>query len=302
MDKNMDICKALDLAIMQKETSEKPSVKAGYRVDGRIYDNYLSNDCWKAFKSEMKANHAEAFKTYGLGGGKEMEERKSGDKIYPPKMASFGSSSRMIYNWMKDHKAFQYEKKLTTVVGGMANLDGYFENDEKRVFVEAKCREPYSSKSKIVADVYQSLYTALSESDSNHLICTVEPAKKEGKICVNFSAGDIPLNHFDIKQMICHLLGIANDALQSDDPRKIEFIYLLYNPEKLEFQEEKTKAKILRIYSLECKECAAVEFQRLFLDILKYLQNVHKIGCERNAKEISEKFSFRICDQNSKLI
>ena len=295
----MDICKELDLAIMEKETHGNPSVQAGYSVDGRIYKNYLSKNCWNDFKKEMQMNHAEAFNTYGKGGGKEMDERKACGNIYPPKMASFGSSSRMIYNLMKENKAFQYEKKLATVVGGMANLDGYFEDDQKRVFVEAKCREPYASGSNLVAKAYDSLFVALSESDSNNLSCVVKPAEKEGKICADFSVGDIPLNHFDIKQIICHFLGIANDVLKSGDQRKIEFIYLLYNPTALKFDEPKVGEKIQRIYALECKECAAVDFPALFFDILNYLQKVHKIGIEKNVSELSKGFSFRLCDQNN---
>ncbi len=297
----MDICKALDLAIMQTESAKDPSIKAGYCVGGKIYENYLSNVCWDAFKKNMEQSEhlSKAFKAYSKGGGKEMDERKVRGEIYPPKMASFGSSSRMIFNLMKGCPEFAFEKKLPTVVGGVANLDGYFETEGKRIFVEAKCREPYASKFSAIASVYSELFEYLSKSPSVNLNCIIGEAKEKGKISAKFTAGDVRLEHFDIKQMICHLLGIANDCLNCGDPRAIEFIYLLYNPTDLKFSDPKEKEKIMKIYDLECSECAAVDFNGLFLNVLNFLQKYHEKGKDKNISDIAKNFSFRMCDQNT---
>ena len=151
----MELNKILDYAIMADETAKNPGLKSGYTVNEKTYNNYLSNDSFEMFVEDMKTNHPTAYEMYGKGGGKELEERKSGSNIYPPKMASFGSSSRMIYNLMKDTDGFLFEKKLPTTVGGTANLDGFIETDEKCVFVEAKCREPYTAKDGIIERKYE---------------------------------------------------------------------------------------------------------------------------------------------------
>lgn len=259
----MSLGKALDHGIMLQETARIAEIQAGYKVDGRTYGNYLSNESWKAFEADMKANHPKAYEQYALGGGKEMEERKSGKYIYPPKMASFGSSSRMIYNLMKSNPDFLYEMKLPTTIGGIANLDGFLETKEKCLFVEAKCREPYSQQKGEVAEKYRELYEYLTRSENNNLTCEILGVTA-GKMQVRFYIGQNERTCFDIKQMICHLLGIATACLQGRYNKNTQFIYLLYNPTELAIEKEIHKKEILQIYDQECAECAEVDFSGLF--------------------------------------
>lgn len=288
--------KSLDLAIMQQEITDIPDLCSGYRIGEMVYKNYLSNESWTSFKADMEAHHQDVFLQYTLGGGKELEERKVGKHIYPPKMASFGSSSRMIYNLMKCNSAFLYEKKLPTMVGGTANIDGFIETDEKCVFVEAKCREPYGTKNNEVADKYKLLYEFLTQSTNNNLICEISHAQK-GKMKVHFFVEQKALQHFDIKQMICHLLGVASAYLQGEYDKKIDFIYLLYNPTQLQIVNEAHQKEIMCIYNRECQECQSVDFAGLFYDVLVFLKENYKIGAHRNIRRISQLFSFRMCDQ-----
>lgn len=294
--------KSLDKAIMRQETANNPELLAGYWIgekpQGKVYDAYLSNESWKSFKEDMQKNHPAAFSMYALGGGKEMEERKIGKFTYPPKMASFGSSSRMIFNLMKDNRDFSYEKKLPTTIGGTASLDGFIETKEKCVFVEAKCREPYGVKSNEISDKYQTLYAFLTQSANNNLTCHITPAET-GKMEVRFFAGQEPLKNFDIKQMICHLLGIATAYLRGEYEKRIDFIYLLYNPAGLCIENTRHAAEILSIYNREYQECESVDFAGLFYDVLAFLQKREKIGENRNIGKIAEGFSFRICDQHT---
>lgn len=284
----------MDRAIMRRETEASASVTAGYVADGRIYENYLSNDSWLAFKRDMEKNHPRAYEQYELGGGKELEERRVGKYTYPPKMASFGSSSRMIYNLMKENPDFAYEKKLTTVVGGMANLDGFLQTEEKCIFVEAKCREPYGRKNHEVAEAYRPLYTFLTNAESNNLTCQMWEAEA-GKMTVRFFAGDKELLHFDMKQMLCHLLGVGAAYLQGVYKKKIDFVYLCYNPKKLPI--DRHKAEICGVYDSEREEWAAVDFQRLFCDILRFLQERYGLGDKKAVRKIGALFEIRMCDQ-----
>lgn len=290
--------KALDHAIMLCETAADPGLGACYWIGGKPYENYLSNESWAEFKENMEKNHPTAFTCYALGGGKEMEERQVGKYVYPPKMASFGSSSRMIYNLMKDNPDFMYEKKLPTTVGGIAHLDGFMETAEKCVFVEAKCREPYGTKSSEIADIYKPLYECLSLSSNNNLTCIITPAEK-GRMTVQFFAGQRELQHFDIKQMICHLLGVATAYLQGVYEKKIDFIYLLYNPAQLHMENAGCRSRILSAHTAQCQECLSIDFTGLFYDILTFLQKNRELCAGQNVDKLAEKFSFRICDQNT---
>lgn len=292
----MELNKILDYAIMADETAKNP-VKSGYVTNGKPYNNYLSNESFAEFVEDMKTNHPIAYEMYGKGGGKELEERKSGANIYPPKMASFGSSSRMIYNLMKDTDGFLFEKKLPTTVGGIANLDGFIETDEKCVFVEAKCREPYTKKDSVYERKYEDLYRTISASDKTSVACKIEVID-EHKMEVKFISGETEIHAFDMKQMISHLLGVATAFLKDEfEPKKIDFIYLLFNPKLIEIKEG--KAEIHCIYEQTCNECNSVDFKALFEVIVEYLQAVKGFGKDKNKVEIVNNFSFRLCDQSN---
>lgn len=299
----MELNKILDLAIMKAELSEKPELKSGYKVENRKnpYENYLENDCWKSLYNDMDKNHHHsAFVRYGNGGGKELEEHISGDHTYPPKMASFGSSSRMIYNLAKDVSGFFFEEKLPTTVGGMANLDGFKETTAKCLFVEAKCREPYSKKSNEVERKYQNLYEFISGSSKTTVTCIVsdlaDPKKNATKMNVKFKSRSTEMNHFDMKQMICHLLGIATAFLNGKyNVKKIEFLYLLFNPNLIETDSK----EIIDSYKKTCDECKSIDFKTLFEVIIEYLLGIKQWKNELLVFDIIDSFSFELVDQTS---
>lgn len=290
----MELNKILDYAIMAYETARNP-IKSGYVTNGKPYNNYLSNDSFEEFVEDMKTNHTTAYEMYGKGGGKELEERKVGKNVYPPKMASFGSSSRMIYNLMKDTDGFLFEKKLPTTIGGIANLDGFMETEEKCVFVEAKCREPYTTKDGIIERKYEDLYKVITASDKTDVACDIKVID-ERKMEVKFTSGETELHSFDMKQMISHLLGVASAFLKGEfEVKKIDFVYLLFNPKLIEIKEGKTE--INRIYEQICNECNSVDFKALFEVIVGYLQTVKGLG--KDKCDIVNNFSFRLCDQSN---
>ena len=135
---SIDKATALDFAIRDGQEE----FDYGYKISGKSpYNNYLSNDDWKRFLDSMSPLH---LAQYNDADGGELKE-KSGRWGIPPKMASFGSSSRLIYECSKSIPGFCFEKQLPTRVGHTANLDGYLRSRESDVFVEAKCREIYST-------------------------------------------------------------------------------------------------------------------------------------------------------------
>ena len=289
--------KALDCAIRDFELKDKDaSIEIGYKIENEknTYWNYLSNDAWGIFKDNMKPIHQCQFED---ADGGEMKEKKGRWGIYPPKMASFGSSSRFLYNVSKDIEEFQFEKQLPTRVGHSANLDGYTMRGDVDVFVEAKCREIYSSHIKVkVSKVYQEVYDKLAaekdllfsyeeicSKDKEHFYCTF---KVKGKVIV----------HFDIKQLICHFLAISANILENANANKnIKFVYLIFNPKyNTCFDNEKIShfnERIIKMYNDAKKEIESLDMKRLFAAIF----DIQTQRLELQGKYSS--FDFCIVDQ-----
>ncbi len=300
----MQLNKILDEAIRIHETSKNSDITAGYIVNGRTYSNYISNDSWADFCTDMQINHPKAYENYKNGDGKELDERKVGANIYPPKMASFGSSSRFIYNLMKNDTNFSFEEQLPTTVGGIANLDGFRKTESGYIFVEAKCREPYSVKDKIYGQKYKELYDFITESDKTSLTIDMDLTKgKEHEMEVVFRYNGEEIKCFDIKQMISHLLGVGTAFLNGKyEIADIHFIYLLFNPTKILIENPRAKEQITNIYNNVCNICNNINFKSLFEVILKFLQAEKGFGNDKNISDIVERFFFDLCDQDLQII
>lgn len=263
--------KALDYAIRDCECKEK-SIECGYKIaDSEPYWNYLSNDAWEEFLKSMSPLHRAQ---YNDADGGELKEKKGRWGICPPKMASFGSSSRFLYNLSKDIEGFQFEKLMPTRVGGSANLDGYIMRGDVDVFIEAKCREIYSSHKTIeVSNVYKEIFEKLKakysklsfnwsakDDDDKHFKCT-------------FNFNDKEIVHFDIKQLICHFLAISANILEDEKANKnVKFVYLIFNPNEVieQVEKESYKKQIIEIYGDTKKEITDYfDMERLFKSIFK---------------------------------
>lgn len=286
----MNLQKLLDKAI---KNDESPIVNDnGFDTGTKCYDTYMSNTEWEKFLSEMSHKHRA---DYDNGSGGELEVRKSDKNIFPPKMASYGSSSRMIYNLAKDIENFNFEEKLPTTVGGIANLDGFFENDNTYIFIEAKCREPYGTKVSSVEIKYKDLYRFISDSTETSLCCN-NKGEEKSKMNIEFSYNGTVISHFDIKQMICHLLGVATAFLNGKYTDKdIKFLYLLYNPTLISPPNEPEWEDLIDIYDQTCNECNMIDFSKLYYVIFEYL----KIKLNKSDVQNKSRFTFRLCDRNN---
>ena len=113
-----------------------------------------------------------------------------------------------------------------------------------------------------------------------------------------FSDGE-KLEHFDMKQMICHLLGIATGILKKEFKQKqIDFIYLLYDPTDLEL-EATTKEAVDAIYRRTCYECNLIDFAALLRVILAFLkaEKYSDTIADEDIDEIICKFAFSLASQ-----
>ena len=292
--------KELDKAIMKKEKKTDSSLTSGYILGKRTFDEYLSNESFKDFLASMP----EDIKImYSIGAGSELEERKNkyGIIAYPPKMASFGSSSRMIYNLTKGITEFGFEIKLPTTVGGMAHLDGYTFTPEKHIYIEAKCREPYGEKTKSVGTKYKQFYEYLNKSSDAEITCDMTDFNYEKKTMnVTFRWRDTAIECFDMKQMLSHLLGIGTGLLNDELIYKpVKFLYLIYSPEQLEFESEEIKTAIRDTYYKTCNEAEAAVSKKLFRAVLCYLKENYFPETDADIDMLSNKFEFLICNQEN---
>ena len=290
----MSIADKLDLAIKQKETGTTDGAYAvSYKGVVLQKASYMTNREWEAFLAEMPAA---ARAEYDAGGGDELSEKNG----RPPKMASYGSSGRMIYNLSRDKEGFRFEKKLPTTVGGAAYLDGFYEADGRLVCVEAKCREPYTAKAVAVSKNYDELYQFINACMAGALYIDTKPSKCGRNLHASFTAEGERLERFDIKQMICHLLGIATGLLKGTlKGRQIDFIYLLYDPTELDMASE-AKDEITAIYERACYECNLIDFAVLFRVILAFLTQSYYPDAltEAEADALAANFTFTLASQD----
>ena len=285
----MSIIKEFDLAIAKIENSLR-----GFVTSKGNYDSYMSNAAWDAYLKNMSDEHRAQFND---GSGGELKEKNG----RPPKMASFASSSRMAYKLSKDIPDFVFEKQLSTVVGGIANLDGYWEGHGQYIFVEAKCREPYSHNSpETIKQNYKPLYEYLQRKLPDMFSCTMEEIPGTRDMRVEFFCKGKQVSHFDMKQMLCHLLGIANQMLLSkvfDMP--IRFLYLLYNPTELILSEKRQK-EVLGIYHATCEAATNYDFQQIFSCVVDFLMEEKKYSVtEAEVGVLKNNFCFALCDQHN---
>ena len=283
----MNLLKDFDQAIVKT-----PGETNGYCIGDRTFDSYLSNEVWTAFLSQMSVEHR---RQYGDGSGGELEEKNG----RPPKMASFASSSRMIYRLSNHIPGFIFEKQLSTVIGGIANLDGYLEQAHDLIFIEAKCREPYSHTAvQTIKQNYRPLYAYLREKMPRVFSCVMENVPDSRDMRVAFFCKGDSVAYFDIKQMICHMLGVANEMLTTKSDKAVLFLYLLYNPKELPLPPE-SKQEIMRIYADTCKAACNYRFEEMFGHIVDFLIQEKSIIVEpEKVDKIKSSFRFVLCNQN----
>ena len=280
----MELNKQLDAAIKKSENGAEEEVYI--TIEGKAYENYMSKEKWEAFLKDMKKEHLIA---YVQGYGNEISEKQGRYGIYPPKMASYGSSSRMIYKLLKTVEGIHFEKQLPTKVGGTANLDGYLQRGETEIFIEAKCREIYTKHANIdIKEVYNEVLEAISKSDNAFQYTTKKKETKTGYLNYSFSYGGTPIERFDIKQLICHFLGIAANYIKNKSAKnKICFIYLIYNPEDFNIEE------LDKVYKRHKMEIDLFKMNDLFNAIFDY----QKEALNRDTK--APEFEFKTANQTN---
>ena len=291
------IQKALDYAIRDHENLKEIS---GYEIDGRVYNNYMSN---KAFEEELREMKPEIRKQFDDALGGELKQKRGRYGVYPPKMACFGSSSRFICNKLKDVKGISFEAALPTYVkqgktnvGHSANLDARTTLKEVDVLAEAKNREIYGSHRIVeVSEVYLPVFDKLKE----FFTYTFEPSKKGYVKCI-FSAKCKEIVHFDIKQLICHFLAIAAAVLEYNITTKtVRFVYVIFNPDEVKDNiVQSYQKKILKQYNETLEEMGRFDMKKLFNAIFDIQKDWLKDWLDMSVEQ-TPNFEFYLADQSN---
>lgn len=218
-----------------------------YKIENREYPLYYNEEEFNLFVQEMKTNYYNHYikfkgdyeKNENQGGkGGELEVKKGRYGMMPPKMASVASSSRFCYlalrdgcdiliedrNILKNEIEFEKECRIFENSITAPQLDAYIEDENCNVYIEAKCHEIFSSHKPVFKHKYWDCFyndSAFSKvlHEKDRYINTFELA---------LSTFDIKKEstRFDIKQFVCHLLGIAN----CNKGKKAKLVYLFYKP------------------------------------------------------------------------
>lgn len=283
-----------DLALKQ---SKGGCLSDGYITpDDNCYKAYYTKKEWDNHLDDMISNHETAYHAFVKGNGGELyEKRNRYGNIVPPKMASYASSSRFIYELSSDIPDFSFECKLPTSFPGYpASLDGAIISH--RIFVEAKCHEIYSRNSYGLGKSYINFCNYFNENTNGILGLS-------GNKIIKW--GEKQLFSLDLKQLLSHLFGIANTALQKNCEKISTLIYLVYNPDDILdwIPDDVSRNSILERWRTEKKEAESIDFKLLYNHIVHYL-STYKKNLQKNKPYSSEvdktadAFEFRFCDQH----
>ena len=262
---------AVDYAI---RGAEKMDEKSGYEANGKLYDKYMSNSVWDSFLATIPTDIQ-----------KKLTLEISST---PPKMASFGSSSRFAYNLLHGVDGIEFEYDAPTKVGNSAQLDAYLKGLSSEIFVEAKCHEIYD-KNHRGGKAYSEVYKHLCKVDENFNFNPENFA---------FYYNGEEILRFDLKQLICHYLGLSSLILEGKIRPNICFLYLIYNPEMIaEHIDECSKQDVVKTYKDTLKEMEY--FKEWLFDAVFEFQ---KSNLRTNIKihpAVKYNFKFHLVDQVS---
>ena len=230
--------------------------ETGYPKPGSgKYENYYTKDDFDKFVSEMEKNHNKHYLAYTKGNGKELKEKvfKNG-RVYPPKMASVASSSRFCFLTLvngakplgvKGEPQFECECEIKGLNRPYPpTLDAYFK--DSNTYFEVKCHEIFTSHNIKMSEEYRK-YVSYPTGDFNISEADINPSKKgnnkEFTIYPHiFGLNDDGNSKFDIKQLICHLLGIKSKS----EGKQAKLIYLFFYPVT---NDNETNEKIQEVFA-----------------------------------------------------
>ena len=234
--------------LIHSKNSEDKWDSFGYYINDRTYESYYKKEIFDGFIEEMKIEYPEHYRKYAGdeeakenkgGAGGELAVKKGSYGFIPPKMASVASSSRFCYLALKDGtdaldkgRAFtkddvEFEKECKIFDTGHApQLDAYIPGDDMNIYVEVKCHEIFDEHTPTFKNKYWKYFR--DDNVFNSVALEEDEHKETFTISLdNFGIeGNVTRTRFDIKQLVCHLLGIA----RQNKGEKAKLVYLFFKP------------------------------------------------------------------------
>ena len=242
-----------DNIILNNLITETGAESFGYYISetDTSYPVYYNENTFSNFIEEIKSEYPDAYTAYRSGKGSEMLPAANGKN--PPKMASVASSSRFCYLALRNGAqalgggkvVFEFECSIDGIRGTAPQMDAY--SADGNIFIEVKCHEIFDAHTVELSHQY---YGWLCEHPQGFGLALPKPAAKE-KIQIPCSVFGVEENcMFDIKQLLCHLMGISKK-------QPATLTYLFFKPqvtntadhEQIELIFSKLQSEIKGIFS-----------------------------------------------------
>lgn len=238
----------------------------------RKYENYYSNSAFSDFVDEMKKqyyNHYLKFKgnknTSDNAGGKggELDAKNGRYGLMPPKMASVASSSRFCYlalrngvdtnilgkTFTKNDVEFEKECRIFETSKTAPQLDAYIKDEECDIFIEAKCHEIFDCHKPMFRSAYWDYFK--NDASLKDLAPGKEKPAEEFNVSLDLFDIDKKSARFDVKQFVCHLLGIK----EHQKGKKAKLVYMFFKPVT---EDEETAQMINSVFEELIEEIKAI--------------------------------------------
>lgn len=227
-----------DNIILKNLITAKGTDNFGYYISATdtSFPVYYSENAFSDFIEQMNKGFPDAYTAYRKGKGSELLPAANGKN--PPKMASVASSSRFCYLALRNGAQalgggkveFEYDCPIEGIRGTAPQMDAH--SAEGNIFIEVKCHEILDKHHIELSAQYRSWLTNLSKGFSLSIPESIEMSK----IHLPLSLFNIHENSsmFDIKQLLCHLMGIA-----SHPQKPATLVYLFFKPQAENAAEQK---------------------------------------------------------------
>ena len=245
----MNIKQSFDISIKNKFLHGEeclPGIKSsdksefGRLINGKIRDTYFTDDFGDIMLNSMSQDIVDAYKN---GKGNEIDNGKFFSVASSSRfaVASFTENRNEQLHYVQKfegeliHKIqFEYPLKIKGIIGTPPQMDVYIKTS-KETFVEVKCHEIFdeSSHSNIkLSSQYMnnSLFREILEHykiNTDNRTCEHDNKGNCVKLLLNRNHFNVlsKSTRFDLKQFLCHLMGIVS---KTDINENKQFIYLFY--------------------------------------------------------------------------
>lgn len=262
-----------DSIIKKNLVEEYGKDQFGYKIieknTERNYENYYTEAAFNDFLETMASpKYKKYYESYAEGKGSELKRQKGRYGEMPPKMASVASSSRFCYLALRNGTdalgfkgSVEFEKgcAINGITGIAPQLDAFI--PEKDIYVEAKCHEIFDShKAKLKIKYWDLFYR-----ENNEFGFDAKNKKSEEYFEIPLSCFGIKKDYirFDIKQFLCHLIGIAS---QKGANNSKSLMYLFFKPQTDNEEQQKELDAIFNELAEEIKVIFESEPVRKFTE------------------------------------